>query len=482
MKSIIPVFCIYLLLPTIVKAQLLPREGSQLNYRIVGFSVPGNNAPGKEHQIEIAAGNYNSPDSFKSNIIKTVSSKGKTIIEVPSFGKSYTWRSSVAPTELHHFSTGIKPCADTAVTRLRIVQEAEKYKDAYVILDGNRAMYNMKGEPVWYLPNVGGRVNEHSDIRDIKLSPSGTITFINSEVAYEIDFAGNILWEGNYKGVVNADKAEFYHHELTKLSNGHYMVLGNEYVASREANSPPGMTKMVQFGTVIEYDKTGKVAWSWKSSTHFKDVPYTYRKWPNGRQEKTMHQNAFYFDENKKNIYVSFKNTNQIVKIKYPEGKVLNVYGKPYDPNDEDNHLFCDQHSCKLTSKGYLMLFNNNMCNWKETPTIVMFKEPGPGSNNLTKVWEYVTDINVTTARDEGRDAYYTSGGNVTELPDGSLFVSMSNHYTNVFIVSPEKKILWNAIPENHTEESKQWQPATQYRASIIATGKQMEQLVWSVQ
>ncbi|MCD6011680.1 MAG: hypothetical protein K0Q79_1542 [Flavipsychrobacter sp.] len=478
-------FVLFLLTPVLVHAQLLPKEGSQLNYRIIGFTFPATLDPGP-YTIEIAMGNYNNADSFNSNIIKTVTSKtNKTIIEVPAFAREYTWRykgKDQKATGLHHFSTYLRPCGDTAVMRLRVVQEAEMYKDAYIFTDNNRTMYNMKGEPVWFLPNVANRVDEHSDLRDIKLTPTGTITFINSEMAYEINYGGDILWEANYKGKVNKDKSEFYHHELTKLSNGHYMVLGNEFVAvPRENTGGSNMIKMIQFGTVIEYDKQGNVIWSWKASTHFKDVPYIYRKWPSGRQENTMHQNSFYFDEKKKNLYVSFKNTNQVVKIKYPEGKILNIYGKPYVPDDEENHLFCDQHSVKLNSKGNLMLFNNNMCNWTEKPKVVVFKEPPPGNNKLEKIWEYEAPAEVTTVMDKGRDIYYTSGGNAIELPDGSLFISMCNHYVNLFIIDRDKKIRWNAIPEKSTEDHKQWLPATQYRASII-TAKQMEKLVWSVQ
>lgn len=471
-------------MPWLVQAQILPKEGSKLNYRIIGFTFPAAQSNGP-YTIEIAKGHYNSEDSFKSNIINTITAKtNKAIIEVPSFAQDYTWcykGAGQTSAELHHFSTYLRPCADTTVMRLRVVHEAEKYKDAYIFTDNNRTMYNMKGEPVWFLPNVANRVTEHADLRDIKLTPTGTITFINSEVGYEINYGGDILWEANYKGKVNNDKSEFYHHELTKLSNGHYMILGNEFVPSKEGTGLSNMVKMVQFGTVIEYDKQGNVIWSWNSSKYFKDIPFIYPKWPNGRQEKTMHQNSFYFDEKKKIVYVSFKNTNQVVKIKYPDGKILNTYGKPYDPNDEENHLFCDQHSVKLSSKGHLMLFNNNMCNATEKPKVMMFKEPAPGNNKLVKVWEYEAPAEVTQVMEQGRDIYYTSGGNAIELPDGSMFISMCNRYVNLFIIDANKKIIWNAVPEKSTDDHKQWLPSTQYRASIV-TAKQMEQLVWSAQ
>ncbi len=39
-------------------------------------------------------------------------------------------------------------------------------------------------------------------------------------------------------------------------------------------------------------------------------------------------------------------------------------------------------------------------------------------------------------------------GGNVIELPDGSLFSCMGGSYSKVFIVNMNKEILWSALPE----------------------------------
>jgi len=458
-------------------AQILPKEGVVLNYRLIGFKFPAEKNANK-CKLEIAKGNYNTEDSFRKNIIKTIPcEKNKIIGEVPFFGESYTWRVVYAnktkiKSELHHFSTGIIPEVDTSKVRLRIIQPAEKYKDAYVFLDNNKAMYDMKGNPVWFLPD---KISKGMYPTDLKLSPQGTITFLLIN-AYEINYNCDILWKAPDNGVVSGDTEEHYHHEFTRLINGHYMTLGNEYViwnrkllsskdsdrinmlddkTKREANS-----NISAFGTIIEYDENGKVVWSWKSSGYFKKYGHSYYNTATNPTEDIIdvHANGFYFDEKSKYIYVSFKNINQIIKIKYPEGIVVNTFGEFSNSGvkGETDIVFCGQHSVRKSGNGYLYLFNNNSCNERVLPNIIVMQEPSSGKNDLKKTWEYTCTI-------EGRYPKKSpKGGNVLELPDNSFFVSMGGPYSKIFIVSMDKKILWKALPERRNVAEKKWDVITQ--------------------
>ncbi len=489
-------------------AQVLPKQDSKLNYRLIGFSFPTEKVRGS-FTVEIAAGRYISADSFSRHIIQSVETKsGKVVAEVPAFGKEYTWRFTSAtkgPGKLYHFSTLNGPSADTSKVRLRILKKAERYEDGYVFLDGNAVLYDMKGNPVWFLPNNFETVksNEHSehdghnhgghshaaggikDLRDMKITSRGTITFINDDMPYEISYSGEILWKGTDTGYVSKDNEEHYHHEVNRLSNGHYMVLGDEFAQSKLFSDSSGKNgggyiplKMTKFGTVIEYDEKGKVVWSWKSSGHYKDKQLYNTRKPNGVTENTIHENSFYFDEKNKMLYVGFKHISQILKIKYPEGKIVAVYGNVYKKGDETSSLFCEQHSCKLTKDGYLLVYNNNMCNWEETPKIVMLKEPDDKNKQMTKVWEYETTQEVTSILAPEKP-YKTMGGNALELPDESLFISMCTPYANVFILDKDKQIKWNAVPEKWDGGAKKWIAIPQYRGSIITDRKKMEQLIW---
>ena len=476
-------------------AQLMPAEGSRLHYRIIGFSFPTTGPKTSRYVLEIANGNINSPDSFKRNIVKTVTDKNNKIIaEVPAFGSSYTWRvgtsennnTTLAYGSLHHFSTLAMPNGDTNLVRIRIVKPAAaKYKDAYVFLDGNGALYDMEGHPVWFLPSLNG-INDGSNLpNDMKMTAAGTITFLLRTQAYEINYNGDLLWKGPNNGKVNGDSLERYHHEFTRLSNGHYMALGSESFPMGESRRiAPGGELLppitLPMGTIIEYDKQGNVVWSWKASSYYPKSDFQYYSRPNKDHVNIItdpHENGFFFDEKNKNIYISCKNISRVLKVKYPEGTVVSAYGEAFEkgkPSKDDNGLFCHQHSPRYSQKGYLYLFNNNTCGLQPgIPKIIKMQEPAFAGGQPKKVWEY------DFSKEGGYESMMSGGGNVIELPDESMFVCLGNQYGSTVIVSPDKKILWSAMPEKYMADQNKWIPIPEYRASIILNPKELESLIW---
>ncbi len=166
------------------------------------------------------------------------------------------------------------------------------------------------------------------------------------------------------------------------------------------------------------------------------------------------------------------------MKIKYPEGTVLNAYGEVYKPGvpENGNGMFCGQHACKYSQIGCLFLFNNNGCNQGQTPRIKILKEPVNERDVIKKIWEY------ECSGDEQYPKEDLTGGNVMELPDGSIFVCMGGAYGKLFIVNKDKKVLWSGISEKWNAEENKWIPIVQYRASIITDRKQLERLIWNTE
>ena len=480
-----------LLLPCHIGAQVFPKEGSVLNYRLIGFSLPAAPETGK-YKIEIATGNYDEQRSFDKNIIHTIySEKNKIIIEVPAFGCQYTWRVEYFPASgrasgikdiLHHFSTGAILNTDTSVSRLRILNNTQKYKDAFIFIDATRTLYDMKGKPVWFIPDFDTS-NYSGNLRDVKISPQATVTFITDSAAIEMDYNGKILWQ-------NKDIAT--HHEFTCLSNGHYMCIGAERVFWKLPSSGDSVAqnttdsarfyRSVEFGTLVELDKNSNVIWRWRVADYVKNSDIFLQKKADDPFYTDMHENSFYFDQRDNTVYLSFKRISRIIKIKYPEGDILNTYGAIYKPGTTKmaNALFCNQHSISVTDDGYLLIYNNNVCTENAMPGILMMKEPINANGKLEKIWEYACTIDDTTGIEQKKPYFFPSGGNVTELPDRSMFVSMSKPYSKLFIIDRDKKILWSAIPEKYNAKQKKWHPDNTYKASIITTRSDLEKLIWS--
>ncbi len=493
-----------------LRAQILPKERSMINYRLVGFSFPPMQDV-SSYTIEIAQGNFITDSAFDKNIIKSVSaSDNKILTEVPDWGKLYTWRTvytgnnaAITKSALHHFSVLVTPNVDINITRLRIIKQAEKYKDSYIFSDGTRTLYDMGGHAIWTMPNISDlNYNGDPELSDLKLSSHGTITFLLGSQACEINYKADILWKAPDNGTISGDETEHYHHEFTRLSNGHYMVLGNEFGLWKRDSSIPENTYikfltgnkinrdslafyssagyiMMPFGTIIEYDEKGNVVWSWKSSKYLNASDVIYY-----RPQKTLagipsYVNAFYFDQKAKDIYISFRDISRIIKVKYPEGNVLDTYGEIYKPGAPvtGKNLFCEQHSCRISEKGNLYLFNNNNCfHTAGIPKIIMMQQPVSEKDTLKKIWEY------DCAKADNFQAAISTGGNVIELPDESFLVCMGKPYGTSFIVGKDKKILWSGIPERFNMDTNIWERIPQNRSSIITTRKELEQLIWNAE
>lgn len=491
-----------------VSAQVFPGDGAKLNYRIIGFSFPKDSTAGK-YKLEISEGHYTDDAKFREHIVATKENEEhRMVVALPGFGKEYTWRvtgnKNGRKSPLYHFSVPKTREVDDKLYRMRIIDQAEKYGDYYIFSDVNRAMYDMKGVPVWYLPPVAG-IGANAIYRDVKLTPAGTITFLADDKAFEIDYSGKVLWTVPKNGGVSGDSIERYHHEFTRLSNGHYMIMGNEVVMWKtkvkhkiDDNAPDFIKKRMQndtglkrtqFTTLMEYDRDGKVVWSWRSSKYFPSSDLQYYDPGYFAPIVDVHGNSFFFDEKNKVVYVNFKGISRIMKLKYPEGKILAEYGEKFVAGtpSSGNGMFCDEHSCSKTDDGYLYLFNNNACN-NAMPTVVMLQEPKTEKESIKVIWEYTCNKNgladtLTNAPKSLRGkemTKLTSGGHVMELPGHAFFVCMNSELGKMFIVDRDKKEYWSAVPERYNEFDKKWLTTKpQYRAHIISA-KDLDGLIFN--
>ena len=492
MKPTLINIAILLLLPYCLWAQISPIEDSHLHYRIVSFKTAQPSLY-KTSYIEIANGYFEAEADFKKHIIITSpATLPHTIITVPAFGAAYTWRVVCTQKQkngrLYHFSTLSNESVDTSLHRMRITQPAKKYTDGYVFVDGTRTLYNMEGAPVWFLPPLQGITNDKGVFRDLKITAQGTITFINDAKIFEINWEGKLLWMPKDSVTINGDSTENYHHEFKRLANGHYMTMGNEPVkllldpvkhktpskTTLDIQTPAGGARPPKprptralFGTLIEYDSLGKVVWSWRSYPYFKTTIFS-NDLP-AQKPIDVHANAFCFDEKKGLIYVSFKNISLLLKIRYPNGEVLGAYGKGYRMGkfDRTDALFCEQHGCKISANGGIYLFNNNMCHPELPYNIVELQMDSNNKDSLWVSWKYDPIVNISSLKNGTRPPV-SSGGNVMELNNQDLFVSACIPYSDVFIVNRKKEILWSATLEEWDNNAHQWQPAPQYRASMV--------------
>jgi hypothetical protein len=489
-------------------AQIRPAEDARLNYRIIGFSFPETKRD-LQFTIEIAAGRYNNEDSFQQHIITTVTASGnRAIAEVPEFGWEYTWRIvgtkknvKARKSDLHHFKTQMSKWVNPDSVRLRIINSAKAHSGDYVFLDGNKALYDMTGKPVWFMPLISASAETKERPRDIKITPFGTVTLLLADQVYEVNYEGKVVWKGPGPGKLRKSMdsiTNFHHHELTRLSNGNYMTFGFEHtwwelpgnVDSLAIAAMKGKIKRrsnnkfyqdIVFGKLVEYDANGRIVWQWNSGDYFKKSDLYARTYTFGIFDlDDTHANAFYFDEKEKTILISFRNLYRVIKIKYPTGETLNTYGTRYVPGAPhtplDNGLFCGQHSCRMSQEGYLYVFNNNICHPQHEPTIIMMRESALKKDSLEKVWEFECPMDELTPEERAKTVF-NAGGSVYELPDKTFLCCMGSGYGKTLLVNRDKTILWCAQPEIWKDNK--WINVSEYRASII-TRSELEKLIWN--
>lgn len=488
-----------------LSAQIIPKNGDSLNYRLIGFSIPANDKAVK-YVLEVFEDEISDDGTGTSKkLFKLESNNNRIISTVPAFGKRYSWQISyvnktgkvIDKTPVSTFVTRYNQFADTSKFRLKVIKNNVTNKDMYVFIDGTRCLYDMNGNPLWFIPDMPGLIDETVNIRDIKLTKQNTITFFTRNDAFEIDYHGNILWRAPNDGKVSGDSVEHYHHEFTRLSNGNYMVAGNASVilplpktvdAGAVKNDPTifqrgdSMFKKVECGTIIEYDTTGKIVWVWRSGDYFSKADLLSRQSirEGGLSDTRTHMNSFFFDEKNKVIYAGFRDISRVVKISYPSGKCIASYGESYVENEprQGDGFFHAQHAPMINNEGNLFLFNNNTPSRRynnqveRASSLLVLKEPITDKDSLTKIWEFSCNIDSIASPIGG------SGGNAHELENGSYIVCMGSTNRN-FIVDINKKIVWNALSQMKNNDNI-WTSYSNYRIFPIEKKQLLERLIWA--
>lgn len=487
-------------------SQYFPDENDSITYLICGFSAPV--IPNTlNYGFEIAAGRFTNVDSFKKHLILSRESPvNRTILDLPSMQQQYTWRvayssgkSETIFDSLRHFYVMPDDRKYQDSVRLRPMTSSSLTKDYYILMDNFRGIFDLTGKKVWGLPVNIEYGKADNTPRDLKITPHHSITFLMGESVFEIDYHGKILWSEKGDGTFR------FHHEFTRLKNGHYLGFGNEIVHEYlptpnnplkelwivpESQQPLDTLstragfrfyKKEQMSTVVEFDNAHHIVRSLHISDYLSETALYYNNGKDDLPKTITHENSLYLDEDRGELYVGVRDLSLILKIKYPEGYLQDVYGPEFTPGARQikgKGDFCNQHSCRTLSDGNLILFNNNSCNWPQQPSVVIFHQPTTKSDSLVKIWEYKCTFD-KLPDSTIRELKLFSGGSVQELEKGALFVDMGGQYSKIFIINRNKDILWSALPEKWREDLHTWIPWQQYRCNII-TRDELEQLIWA--
>jgi hypothetical protein len=202
------------------------------------------------------------------------------------------------------------------------------------------AVTDLQGNIVWsyVLPSAPTT----DDIEGVKLLPNGhflvtigegsTYSFAttfggpatppNAIIAIrEIDLAGNIVREISLNDLNSELQTAGYnltlqqfHHDITPLPNGHWLVLSNIQVDSSTLPAYTGSSTPILGDVVIDLDQNLHPVWVWNEFDHINPNHH-----PMGFPDWT-HTNAVVYTPDDHNILVSMRHQHWVVKVDYNDG------------------------------------------------------------------------------------------------------------------------------------------------------------------
>ncbi|HEX5235947.1 MAG TPA: aryl-sulfate sulfotransferase [Silvibacterium sp.] len=110
-----------------------------------------------------------------------------------------------------------------------------------------------------------------------------------------------------------------FHHDVTPLPNGHWLVLANTTMALSSTTTPALTnagtgTTTVLGDVIVDLDRNMKPVWAWNEFNHLDPNrhPMSFPDW--------THTNAVIYSADDGNILVSMRHQNWIVKVNYSDG------------------------------------------------------------------------------------------------------------------------------------------------------------------
>ncbi len=268
---------------------------------------------------------------------------------------------------------------------------------------------DMNGNIVHVWPRVRaiGRTRLH---RDGRLAVIGTDNLVK-----EYDWDGNLTWFFQLPR-----KGDFPHHDLQKLDNGNYLILGNDITTHADY--------------VWEVNEQKEVVWEWRSLDHLQDFPSWDLESPdpihsNSIQELPANRWFEAGDERFRpgNILVSGRNLDTIFIIDRTTGGVVWTYSHGLDRQHEAVMV-----NKELRNAGLILVFNNGLedRNAYRTSAVQAIE---PVATEV--VWEYRSE-----------NFFSSVGGTAQPLPKNTTLIT-SSQGGRVFEIMPDGRFVWEWAP-----------------------------------
>jgi hypothetical protein len=376
-----------------------------------------------------------------------------------SFGQGYHWQVKafkkqqiVAESPSYVFDISTSPRVMNDSFRAE-VSHWGKLGQGIVFLDRSAMAICKMGKPVWFLPMPNDSVDQWM-VRDLELTPQGTISYIDGRGAYEKDLMGNLLWQAPDNGEVSGGNREEYHHEMRKDKDGSYWLAGSAYeVGGKGQQAAQG----VRYNTILRYDAQGGLLWSWDERNSLRQDTFFARK---SQSVQGSHLNGFALAQGGEQLFMSFKNLSDVLLYDLALGRFV---ASLQHPGDAGTAGFRQQHGPFLTAKREILIYNNNISEKADGeadtavhPSAMVFRQYPPG-RRYRLVWEYPVRSPRYPQGIKGKEGY------VSETAAGTLLICPGG--VNYAIeVGRNKQKRWEGYFYRRSGRDTAWKPYSNYR------------------
>lgn len=426
----------------------MPKDDAKLNYNQIYFEYPFiKNA--KFYKLHLAYDSIDNKQDFTSFLIKTQTEKASfTKIDGLTFGRKYKWfiettlkNNEVVKSEIHYFSLYYCPYADTSKYKFKqYYNNKNQIEDGIIWLDHMHCAIDRSLNVVWFIAPIIDDFKEEKQIRDFRIYSDGTISFISEGNAYHITKDLNIIWKAPSNENITGEKKPNYHHSFEKLSNGNYMILGNQFIEIEKVDTKDTSSKSIEFTALIEYNKNKEVVWSWKL---IDNMPLDLLANTETNGIFNTHCNSFSISKKGDKILLGFRDISRIIEIEKSSGKILRSFGKKLNKTDTlvfETDLFKYPHDAKYISDNLISVLNNNDPKNGAISSLDFYTLPLNKKQTLTRKFYFKFDFDKITS---GKS---TKLGNAIILSNKNILINQGVVSRIVEINSKTKMPLWDLV------------------------------------
>ena len=385
-----------------VEAQYYPSGGIQINHIQIMFEYP--QIKGADHyKIQLA---LKDNKAFSKSIIfeEKDSTTAHLFKEKIQFGKVYRWKclaykgkkniSSSAEQTFSTISTPLLRDFKTNVTKY----DTAKVMPGLVFFDYG-IVSDREGRIILITDSFG------IEKRDFSLTHTGSLTYVMRDCAYDKELSGRVIWQSKNLQT-SQHKVYGFHHDVTKLKNGNYLVL-----CKADDFSTSSFRKKFN-EAIIEVNASNDVQWFWKESDHISDT----------LKAIGTHYNSVFLTHNNK-VMVSGRDINSIIFIDRTTGKIEKSIGRALNDKHEtySQQIFNGQHHAQLLENGNILLFNNNTAEGLgKISSILEINVPDKNYPEIDRKFFYFYDF------PDRKQNMITKGGGVVKMKNGNYLIGSS--------------------------------------------------------